>query len=952
MDDSEPQGRSGQDDSGGIFSPMVGRAAELEQMRRFLARLARGDGGIISLVGEAGIGKSRLVREALATEEARRARLLIGRSLVVGRQLSFHPFIDLLRGWAGIASGADEAEAVAALDAAVRAACGTEADETVPFLAALMGLRPAGAHAERLRGIEGEALERLICRSARTLFARLAAERPLVVFFEDVHWADRSSVRLLEFLLRLVAESPILFVQAFRPDHADTGQRLLEVARSGYPLQHRLIQLAPLAAGECMRLARTLLGADDLPEAALAPIAERADGRPFFVEELVRSLVDRGAVELRDGRPRLAGRLEDVAVPGSVREVIAARLQALDPGSRQVLETASVIGRAVLRPVLADVLGDTADLDERLRRLTERGILLARRTRRTAAHARRTFAAETEYIFQHALVQETVSDALAPEHRRALHGRVAAAIETRFADRLVDFFGMLAYHYGRAEQIEKAEEYLFKAGEEAARAAASSEALACFQEASRLYLRLHGGGGDPAKLALLERSIGLALMNTGRLAEAMPHFDRALAHLGDPVPARMAGAVRRFAGDAAAVAARLVLPAALFGARTGERRDRDAIQVRYSRIKAQSTSDPTRLLFDYTRAIRLLDRTDPAAVPDQVIGLYSGFAAMFAYSGVSFRLGRRYLAIADRLRRPGHAKDRFDHDCLVCICNYLEGIWDDAAGAVPDELVAAALRHGGLWEVNTYLGLDADRRLRRGDFAGARRRIDQLAEIAATYGFGFARTNQMGMTALLLLEQRQLDGALDAANLYLAEVQEPPLRTLALGAKAKAEVLLGDLPSAAATLSAAEQVVRAAPIIPPWHLSAYACARLHHDLALLETDASAAPAAKRSARAARGVAGRVAVQRGEILRLTAHLHRLLGDDRHAARALSAAIAECERLGALPELARAHRDAADWGLDLGDGRDRAAHLARARELHDALGLAWDVVERAAAAIRAA
>src|SRR5690606_19616793 len=131
----------------------------------------------------------------------------------------------------------------------------------------------------------------------------------------------------------------------------------------------------------------------------------------------------------------------------------------------------------------------------------------------------------------------------------------------------------------------------------------------------------------------------------------------------------------------------------------------------YPRVKAQSTSDPTRLVFDYTRAIYLLNRTDPAAVPEQVIGLYSGFAAMFAYSGISFRLGRRYLDLADRLRRPGHAKDRFDHDCLVCICNYLEGVWDDESGTVPDDVVRQALRYGGLWEVNTYLGLDGDRRL-------------------------------------------------------------------------------------------------------------------------------------------------------------------------------------------------------------------------------------------------
>ncbi|MGH7786006.1 MAG: ATP-binding protein [Candidatus Binatia bacterium] len=939
-----------------IHSPLVGREAELQLLRQHVAQVLRGDGGIVSLVGEAGIGKSRLVAEAFAGPEMRPAALLVGRSLAVGQSLSFHPFTDLLRGWAGIAGGVDDAAAVAGLDEAVRAVCGAAADEIVPFVATLMGLPLSGAPAERVRGIEGEALERLVFRAVRALFQQLAAARPLVLFFEDVHWADRSSVQLIEQLMRLVGERPILFLLAFRPEHIETGQRLLSVARSQYPLQQRVVRLQPLNPAQSAQLVRNLLRSEHLPAAPLARIAEQAAGSPLFVEEVVRGLIDDGTIQLRDGQTRVTDRLESIAVPGSVRELIAARVERFDAPTQHLLQVASVIGRGFFGRVLAAIVGDDPHLDATLRGLTERGVLIERRTRRTAAHARRTFAVETEYVFQHALVQETIYGALSPERRRDLHARVAAAIEALFGERLRDFYGMLAYHYGRAERLEKAEEYLFKAGEDAARAAASSEALAFFREASRLYLQLHGGGGDAAKQARLERNIGFALMNTGRLAEAMPHFDRALAHLGDPIPPRLPGAVLQGVADAAAVFARLAVPA-LFRSPAGQTRHRDNLQVRYVRIKAQATSDPTRLVFDYCRAVRLLNETDPAAVPDQVIGLYSGFAAMFAYSGLSFRLGRRYLAIADRLRRPGHAKDRFDHDCLVCICNYLEGRWDDADGTVPDEVVTAALRHGGLWEVNTYLGLDADRRLRRGDFAGARRRIEQLADIAETYGFAFARTNQMAQTTLLLLEERQLDGALDAANLYHAGVEDDLLRVLALGSKAKAQVLLDDLPGAGQTLAAAERIVQAAPIIPPWHLSAYAVGRLHHDLAALGAAGeaerqSARQAAQHSARAAGRIAQRVAVQRGEIYRLTAHLHWLLGDPQRAARSLSAAIAECERLGARPELARAHVDASTWGVDLGDGRSLAAHLARARELFDACGLASDRTAVSTTARRAA
>jgi len=939
------------DDTVAVSAPFVGREAELRLLAQRLARLRRGEGGIVSLVGEAGIGKSRLVAEVLGGAEARDVLLLVGRALSVGQSLGFHPFTDLLRGWAGIAGGTPDAEAVGRLDEAVRAVCAAEADEIVPFLAVLMGLRVDGVHAARLVGIDGEALEHLTFKSMRTLLVRFAASRPVVVFLEDLHWADRSSVRLLEMLLRLVTECPILFVHAFRPAYAETGQRVLDLAQTQYPLQHRVIRLQPLDSTASAALVRHLVGAEAALPSALDRLTARAEGNPLFVEEMIRSLRERGVLDRRDGHI-LVRDDADAALPGSVRDVIAARLDQLDPETREVLQTAAVIGRTVFGRLLAAVRPGEGGLDRPLRELTERGLLVERRTRRTGARVVRTLVAETEYVFQHALVQESAYDAIAAPARRELHGRVATAIEAIFADRLPDFYGMLAYHSVRASDLAKAEAYLFKAGEQAARAAAASEALRCFEQAARIYVELHGGGADPGKLAQLERNIGQALLNTGRLAESLPHFDRALAHLGDPIPASGVGAAVQGVGDALAVFGRLVLPAGFFRSPQGQTRYRDNLLVRYPRIKAQSTSDPRRLAADYCRAVRWLNQTDPAAVPDQVIGLYGGFAAMFAYSGISFRIGRRYLAVADRLRRPGHAKDRFDHDCLVCICNYLEGNWDDDAGTVPDDVVTAALRYGGPWEVNTYLGLDADRRVRRGDFAGARERIAQLADLADTYGFAFARTNQMAETMLLLLEERQLDGALDAANLYHAEVHDDLFRVLALGSRAKAQVLRGQVDEGAATVRAAAGVVDRAAIIPPWHLSAYAVGRLHHALAVLETapagERSAhAAAARRAVTAAQRVAARCAVQRGETHRLVARFHWLRGDAHRAARWLRSAIETCVRLGARPELARAHLDASVWGLALGDGLDPAAHRARAEALFAAIGLSAETTVSAGA-----
>src|SRR5262249_10790267 len=156
--------------------------------------------------------------EVLTYEPLREATVLEGRSTSIGQNLSFHPFIDLLRRWAAVGDDDGEGDALGKLEAAVAAVAPDETSEIVPFRATLMGMPLAGAHAERVQGIEGEALEKLIFKNVRDLLQRMAERRPLVLVFEDLHWADTSSINLLETSLRLVVEHPVLFIHVFRPD--------------------------------------------------------------------------------------------------------------------------------------------------------------------------------------------------------------------------------------------------------------------------------------------------------------------------------------------------------------------------------------------------------------------------------------------------------------------------------------------------------------------------------------------------------------------------------------------------------------------------------------------------------------------------------------------------------------------------------------------------------------
>jgi len=927
-----------------IFSEMVGREAELRQIAERITRLATGEGGIVSVVGEAGLGKSRLLAEVYGLDAVRGVTVLQGRALSIGQSLSFHPFVDLLRQWAGIGEDDGEHEALARLERTVGGVLGEGAADVFPFVATLMGLRVTGAHAERIKGIEGEAMEKLILKSMRELLGRLAGARPLVLVFEDVHWADLSSLKLLEALLRLVADSPILFVLALRPEDQQIGPALLRLVRAGFAQRHLEIQLVPLDPRQCDTLIRNLLKLDDLPHAVRTLIAGKAEGNPFFIEEVLRSLIDEGVVEHHNGRFTVTARIGKVEIPGTIQEVIMARIDRLPEASRRLLQVASIIGRSANQRIIAAILAGDVELEWELSYLKKRQLVLERRV-----------GEEVEYVFTHALAQETIYGSILQRTRKDLHLQVARSIEGLFAERLSDFYGMLAYHYSRADSVEKAEEYLFLAGDEAARSAASSEALHYFREASRLYFVIHGEGGDPRKKVILERNIGLALMTTGNLSESIDHFNRALEFLGEPVAKTPTAIAIKFAGDLPAVLLHLYAPPRRHRSAVGDEHYRDALLVRMNRTRAQSTSDTRRLLFDYFDSIRHMNRRDLRTV-EEASANYAGFAVLFAYSGVSFGISRRVLRLAESLLRPDSTRDVFVLRAMRFVYDFLEGNWGDAC-AIDEALVEQALRNGQLWEANSYLGLDCERRMRRGEFAAARRRIDLLAQLSEAYGYSFAQSTEYSTRAFVLLEERRLPEARAAIERYYASRDEEVLKLLALGTRAKIEILDGDRDAAAVSLAKAGDLRRRlgrAQI--PYHVSAYLMSKLLFDVTALEECASGGRRgdirrlgrqARASARRALAIAARVARERTEAYRLAGRLWWALGRHERALAWWGRSITEGERLGARPEVARtcvdvAHRlEAGAPRHRLLAGQEAAVYRARGQAILEELELEWDL-----------
>ena len=511
----------------GIHSPLVGRQAETDAVHERIEKLLRGTGGIVGIIGEAGLGKTRLIAEMHAVAAARPLIWLEGYTLSFGQTISYWPFQVILRSWAGITPDDDEAEAWNKLESRVSAVFEGQTGEILPFLASLSAIEARGEYAERVKFLDSEAMGKQIFIATRRFFERLAHQQALVLVFEDVQWLDESSASLLEHLLPLCAAAPLLIIGASRPDTDTPAARLQRLLVDSYSDLYTELRLQPLTSDDSRQLIQNLLKIEDLPFRFQEMVVGQAEGNPFFVEEVIRTLIASGAVK-RDtatGRWRATAQIETIAIPDTIQGVIMARIDRLSEEVKQVLRVASVIGRSFLYRVLQAVSDAGSQLDGSLAELEHVELINEKQ-----------LAPELEYIFKHALAQEATYESILYQKRRELHAAVGQVIEKQFAGRLEEFYGLLAYHYARAEAWEKAQEYLIKAGDQAGRMAADAEALAHYQQAMQAYAKSSHVLWDSVQQAELKRKIGEAFLRRGDNKRAHEFLIEALGHLGKSIP--------------------------------------------------------------------------------------------------------------------------------------------------------------------------------------------------------------------------------------------------------------------------------------------------------------------------------------------------------------------------------------------------------------------------------
>ncbi len=348
----------------GLSSPLVGRSQELAALMQVIDGALAGRGGIVGITGEAGLGKSRLLVEAkeqaFAHAAGRQLTWVEARSMSYSTTMAHHLSIEVLRGLTGLSADTPDEVARMTLGRATATLLGEDAAESYPFFAHLLGLKLEDETA--VKYLDGPALQARYIAAFKRYLRALALTGPAVIVCEDVHWADPSSVELGLQVLPVAATSPVVFIFAGRPDSTAPGWRLFTQATAAPGVTTLRLNLAPLTAGESAQLVGNLLtipgqpGAASLPEAVRQLILAKAEGNPFFVEEVLRMLIDRGQLSRRGDQWLLTHDIQALDIPDTLQGVLAARIDRLPEEARYVLQIASVIGRTFYVNILAAVL--------------------------------------------------------------------------------------------------------------------------------------------------------------------------------------------------------------------------------------------------------------------------------------------------------------------------------------------------------------------------------------------------------------------------------------------------------------------------------------------------------------------------------------------------------------------------------------------------------------------
>lgn len=495
-------------------APMVGRTREFQQLMHCLEDLTNGEGQVITIQSDAGIGKSRFFAEFKARAREQGVTMVVGNCLSYGHSIAYSVFLDAMKAILGIEEEDLEENVRQRIMEGIPRLMGEEpqplsdrARDIIPYIGKLFSVDFDGELGQKVRYLDPQQLMEMTFLALRKLLVGMALQRPLILALEDLHWADNTSLDLISYLMEAAAEVPLLLMCLYRPEKGRRCLHIGDMARAKCSDRYTEFDIEKLSPEEEVALIKALLEIDEVPPQILHTVQQKCAGNPFYIEEVLRTLIDQGAMKKVDGRWTITGDLEDIEIPDTVQGMIMSRIDRLVDSLKSVLQFASVVGRSFSTTILSRLIPE--NLDFLLDVLHDMDLIFESKA-----------FPEREYSFKNAFTQEVTYNGLLLKRRKELHQKVADVIEELYHGRLEEYYEILAYHYSRAEAFLQASCYLFAAANKTKNMYANEVAINYFREAIEVMEK------DPSHDASLLSS---AYEGLGDVYELIGDYEKALS---------------------------------------------------------------------------------------------------------------------------------------------------------------------------------------------------------------------------------------------------------------------------------------------------------------------------------------------------------------------------------------------------------------------------------------
>jgi predicted ATPase/class 3 adenylate cyclase len=448
----------------GLRAELIGRKAEMAQLSDAVENLSQGKASFFSIIGAAGTGKSRLVEEFKASLDLDNIQWREGNAFAYAQNIPYFPLIDLISKAIQIYEGDSTETVKEKLESSLEVLIG-EKQDIAPYIGSLYSLKYP-----EIEEVSPEFWKRKLQKAILMVLTALAQRVPTIVCLEDLHWADPSTIELVNFLLSEIRH-PVLFLCVYRPIISPFSTHQTDAMA----IPHQELHLGDLSLSGAQNMVESLLKTVNLPKELQRFIRDKVEGNPFYLEEAINSLIESKILVSQNGNWKVTGPITESEISATIQGVISARVDRLELESKRILQEASVIGRSFYYEILKRISKITDDIDRSLSGLERFDLIKTK-----------TIQPYLEYIFKHALTQEVVYNGLLKKERREIHERIGHVIEGLFKDRLPEFYETLAFHFKRSRSVFKAVGYLMKSGEKCLKRYAVDESHIYYKEAFEL----------------------------------------------------------------------------------------------------------------------------------------------------------------------------------------------------------------------------------------------------------------------------------------------------------------------------------------------------------------------------------------------------------------------------------------------------------------------------------